>query len=464
MRGSLFAHRIIIIGLPAAAWGLSGCLNATETPAPASAAAPHSGDMPLFDATSQAFSSPSPGLSPEDLEHHKRGDAIFSAKFVTAPTPVHPGLGPFFNNVSCVACHGGDGRGRPPEPGEALAGMLFRISVEGRDAHGGPKPMPGFGGQIQTRAQFGATPEAGIAISYQDSVVTFADGGTATLRVPRYVLQNPWKPLAGTPLLSPRVAPPVFGLGLLEAVSEADILSRADPDDADGDGISGRPNHVFDVRAQAMVLGRFGWKANNPNLDQQNAGAFNQDMGITNPIFPVENCAGDLPACDSNSNSLDIDSAALESVAFYLRSLAIPGRRGWDHPQVKRGEAVFAAAGCAACHVPELRTGPVDGRPELSLQTFHPYTDLLLHDMGGGLADDRPDFEADGREWRTAPLWGIGLTRMVSGHTFFLHDGRARNLMEAVLWHGGEAGHAKNAIVQATPADRQALIAFLESL
>ena len=457
------ARRTLNIGLLSAACGLSGCLFSAQTSAPPGDDAPQAGGaMTQYDATSQAFSSPAPDLSPEDLDHHGRGDAIFSAKFVTAPSPVHPGLGPFFNNVSCVSCHGGDGRGRPPEPGQALASMLFRISGEGQDAHGGPKPMPGFGGQIQTRAQFGSAPEAGIEFSYLDSVVTFADGATLALRVPQYALQNPWKPLAEKPLLSPRVAPPVFGLGLLEAVTETDILSRADVDDRDGDGVSGRPNHVWDVRAQTTVLGRFGWKANNPNLDQQNAGAFSQDMGITNPIFPAENCVGDLPACASDS--LDLDSADLESVSFYIRSLAVPARRDWDDSEIKRGEALFAAAGCVSCHAPDMRTGPVPGRPELSLQTFHPYTDLLLHDMGSGLADDRPDFEADGREWRTAPLWGIGLTKIVSGHTFFLHDGRARNLMEAVLWHGGEAERSKNTIRRATPSDRHALIAFLESL
>ncbi len=418
--------------------------------------------MTHFDGTSQAFSSPSPDLNPEESDHHQRGDAVFGAKFVTAPNPVQAGLGPLFNNISCVACHGGDGRGRPPEPGENLASMLFRISGAGEDAHGGPKAMPGFGGQIQTRARFGEIPEAGIDIAYTDSLVAFAEGGTVALRVPRYTLRNPWKPLAETPMLSPRVAPPVFGLGLLEAVGEADILSRADPDDRNGDGISGRPNHVWDVRAKAKVLGRFGWKANNPNLDQQNAGAFSQDMGITNPLFPTENCAGDLPACDTDS--LEIDSASLESVSFYIASLAVPGRRDWDDDQVMRGEALFAAAGCAACHLGEMRTGAVPGRPGLSRQIIHPYTDLLLHDMGEGLADGRADFEADGREWRTAPLWGIGLTKVVSGHTLFLHDGRARNLMEAVLWHGGEAERSQLAVRQASPADRQALIAFLESL
>jgi CxxC motif-containing protein (DUF1111 family) len=448
---------------PLAAIALTGCLSGNDASDIDAAPPLAGGDLTLFDGTSGAFSSPAPGLSEQDSLQHSRGDARFGATFVTAPALTNPGLGPLFNNVSCVSCHLGDGRGRPPASGEALSSMLFRISATGQDEHGGPKPMPGYGGQLQTRATFGNMPEVSIAFEYRDSVVVLAGGDTATLRVPKYTLQNPWKPFSETPLISPRVAPPVFGLGLLEAVDETELLSRSDPDDArDGDGISGRPNHVYDAVKGVKVVGRFGWKANNPDLQQQSAGAFNQDMGITTPVFPGENCAGDRPECASHP--AEVDSVALESVVFYLRTLAVPGRRNWSASQVVRGEKLFENLGCAACHSPESHTGNVSGHPELSGQTIHAYTDLLLHDMGTGLADGRPDYEASGSEWRTTPLWGIGLTEVVNGHSFFLHDGRARSMLEAVLWHAGEAEKAKNAVRQASHDDREALLAFLESL
>jgi CxxC motif-containing protein (DUF1111 family) len=340
--------------------------------------------------------------------------------------------------------------------------MLFRISAAGVDAHGGPRRMPGFGGQIQSRALFGETPEASVTLQLRDSVVSLAEGGSVTLRVPTYTLTDLWKPLPEPALISPRVAPPVFGLGLLEAVSEASIVAREDAGDADGDGVSGRANYVWDVRAGALRLGKFGWKSNAPDLLQQSAAAYNNDMGITSWLFPTEICEADRAACATHTP--DLDSVTLDEVTFYIRSLAVPARRRWDEATVRRGEKVFKSVGCAACHVPEMRTGTVAGQPWRSGQTIRPYTDFLLHDMGPGLADGRPDFGASGSEWRTPPLWGIGLSQVVNGHTFFLHDGRARNLLEAVLWHGGEATASREAVRTLPAADRQALVDFLESL
>ncbi len=443
----------------AAAILLSGCLfdnNANMSDDEPKAG----GSATIFDESSDAFSLAAPNLSAADLLRHQRGDGDFDAQFVTAPSPVNPGLGPLFDNVSCVACHARDGRGRPPDPGQPLVSMLFRIS-QGNDPVTGPVALPGYGVQLQTQSIFGDVPEGSVSISYHDSAVQLADT-VVTLRVPQYALQNPWTPLTATPLLSPRVAPAVFGLGLLEAVSEADILSRSDPNDQNGDGISGRPNYVQDARTGKTVLGRFGWKAGAPTLEQQSAGAFNQDMGITNILFPSENCAADRPDC--GAHNIDVDSVTLEDVVFYMQSIAVPGRRDWNNPQVQQGEKLFTAIGCAACHVPELHTGSSSTDPQLSGQTIHPYTDLLLHDMGPGLADGRPDYLATGSEWRTAPLWGIGLQQVVNGHTLFLHDGRARNMLEAVMWHGGEADKSKKAAGQLTPDDRQALLAFLQSL
>jgi CxxC motif-containing protein (DUF1111 family) len=317
----------------------------------------------------------------------------------------------------------------------------------------------------------GYAPEATIDVAYRDSSVALGGGGSATLRIPAYALRDPWTPLPASPMLSPRLAPALIGMGLLQALDEDSLLARADPEDRDGDGISGRANRVYDPARGAMAMGRFGWKANNAGLIQQTAGAFNQDMGVTTYLFPEENCDGDRPDCagqgtgtDSAHQGPDLDSAGLAAVAYYLETLAVPARRDWDQPRVARGERLFASAGCAACHIPAQSTGTVPGRPELSGQTIHAYTDLLLHDMGPGLADGRPDYDADGREWRTAPLWGLGLSRIVNGHSYLLHDGRARDPLEAILWHGGEAEKAREVVRAMAPADREALLAFLSSL
>jgi CxxC motif-containing protein (DUF1111 family) len=267
-------------------------------------------------------------------------------------------------------------------------------------------------------------------------------------------------------LLSPRTAPQMIGLGLLEAVAESDVLSAADPGDEDQDGISGRPNRVFDATSGNVVLGRFGWKANQPSLDQQNSGAFLGDIGITSALFPDENCTGSQPECEAarNGGSPEIDDEHLGDVDYYSRLLAVPARRDITKADVRRGERLFGDIGCAKCHTTILHTEDVEGFPELSGQLIHPYTDLLLHDMGDALADGRPDFEADGNEWRTPPLWGIGLFSDVNDHTRYLHDGRARNLEEAVLWHGGEAESSSAAFKSLSGDERDALLAFLASL
>ena len=258
------------------------------------------------------------------------------------------------------------------------------------------------------------------------------------------------------------MAPPAFGRGLLEAVDESEILALADPGDADGDGISGRPNHVFDVRAGRTVLGRFGWKANNPTLLQQMAAAYREDIGVTTPYFPRESTAGQ-PQADGLADDPELSQEILDDAVFYVVTLAVPARRDLDDPVALKGEKLFADAGCAACHVPTLHTGPHEVAA-LSNQVIHPYTDLLLHDMGEELADHRPDYEADGREWRTPPLWGIGLTATVNGVPAYLHDGRAATLMEAVMFHGGEAEQAREAVREMSAEERRALIAFLNSL
>jgi len=414
----------------------------------------------VFDLSSQSFSHPIPGLSAWDSHVHEKGDQIFEQSFVAAPAPLFSGLGPLFNNVSCISCHHNDGKGTPSF-GEINSSMLMRVSIPGKDAHGGPVPVPGLGLQIQDRSILGFQPEASISVSYRDSLVRYPDGSTVLLHVPRYAITQPYVALPADLLCSPRMAPPVFGMGLLDRVPAEEILAHADPDDVDHDGIKGHPNYVYDPVSGTQVIGRFGLKANVGHLLTQVASAFQQDMGITNSVFPQENST--LQG-DGLHDDPELPDSLLNAVKFYVETLAVPARRNVNDAQVKAGEQYFQQIGCAKCHLPTLYTA-VDVRfPALSNQRIHPYTDLLLHDMGPALADGRPDYQASGQEWRTAPLWGIGLFPKTNGTPYYLHDGRARSLEEAILWHGGEAATSKNRFMQLSSAQRQAVISFLQSL
>jgi CxxC motif-containing protein (DUF1111 family) len=440
---------------------LAGC-EKQEVSAPGENAAEvyAGGATTVFITGSSAFRSPAPNLGAGSLEKPLDGDRQFEQTFVTAPAVQNPGLGPFFNNTSCAGCHPGDGRGRPPEAGEELSAMLIRISSPGADAHGGPNPVPGFGGQLQQRAIVGREPEGAVTTQWLESQGSYPDGSTYTLRKPLFLISGR---VPSAIMTSPRIAQPVFGLGLLEAVDEGDILALADEFDVTRDSISGRPNYVWDDTERRMRVGRFGWKAGQPSLLQQTAAAYNEDMGVTNPVFPLESCTG-RGDCDTLGDDPEITAHVLEAVVFYVQTLGVPARRNHSNLTVLRGKGEFQSAGCMSCHVEQLRTGVHPSVPAVSRQTIFPYTDLLLHDMGPELADNRPDFRATGREWRTQPLWGIGLTLVVNGHTNFLHDGRARNLEEAILWHGGEAEGARERFKQMPRADREALLLFLQSL
>ncbi|WP_428268345.1 di-heme oxidoredictase family protein [Haliangium sp.] len=422
----------------------------------------------VFDVGRDAYSHPLPGLDGDQERAFFRGKALFRDGWVAAPssTQTRDGLGPLFNARSCVACHARDGRGRPPVDDERLLSILFRLSVPGTSAIGGPVGDPTYGGQLQPYGLSGLDGDGDVRIDYEEVAGTYGDGTAYSLRRPRYELVDlAYGPASADVLVSPRVAPAMHGLGLLEAVSEDDIVALADEDDADGDGISGRPNYVWDVESEAMTLGRFGWKANQPSLLQQSAGAFNGDIGITSRLFPTDDCTAGQTACVDAANGGDPElvDGFLDDVAFYARTLAVPGRRAWDDPEVLAGKELFSDFGCAGCHTPLLRTGPSD-TAALAEQDIRPYTDMLLHDMGEELADHRPDFLADGREWRTAPLWGIGLIPVINQHQFLLHDGRARGLAEAILWHGGEAEDARERFRTASADERAQLITFLESL
>jgi CxxC motif-containing protein (DUF1111 family) len=427
------------------------------------------GDGTVFDSSRNAFSLPARNLREEHRSSFFVGNSFFNQNWVVAPASVaaRDGLGPLFNARSCSGCHFKDGRGRPPEPGEPIDTLLLRISVPGADAHGAPMPDPVYGDQIQGQSIPGVTREADVYVTYDEVPGTFSDNEAFSLRRPSYRIEHlGYGPISQPLLISPRVSPGIVGLGLLEAVPDATLLRLADPDDADGDGISGHVNIVWNHVTSRTSIGRFGWKAEQPSVLQQTAAAFNGDIGITSPLFRDENhTARERAAAQRPSKTEpELGDKIFQAVGLYARSLAVPAARTGDDVHALRGRQLFAAARCGACHVAELKTGPDAELPELANQTIRAYTDLLLHDMGEGLADDRPVFTATGREWRTPPLWGLGLIAKVNGHTFLLHDGRARNVAEAILWHGGEASASRQNFLTMSAEDRAALLAFLNSL
>ncbi|MBV7300715.1 di-heme oxidoredictase family protein [Enterovibrio paralichthyis] len=424
-----------------------------------------------------AYSLPAANLPLSKRLDFSVGNSFFRNPWVPAPssTEARDGLGPLFNTNGCQNCHIKDGRGHPPEAKDLHAvSMLVRLSIPAMTPEQkqtfireGTVPEPTYGGQLQDFALPDKTPEGQVSISYTDVPVTFKDGTTVMLRKPTLkIVDLGYGEMHPDTQLSARVAPPMIGLGLLESIPEETLLTWADENDSDNDGISGRVNKVWDIEKNSVAIGRFGWKAGQPTLMQQNAAAFNGDIGLTSHLFPSENCTQTQTLCDEvpNGGSPEVSQNILDFVEFYSQHLAVPIRRNTASPDVQLGQQLFESAGCESCHKTQVKTAQRPDRPALSGQLIHPYTDLLLHDMGEGLADNRPEYLANGREWRTPPLWGIGYTQEVNGHTYFLHDGRARNLMEAVLWHGGEAESAKQKVLGMDKTQREALMAFLNSL
>lgn len=437
----------------------SGCgdeVSKPGTPSGPPASAYAGGETTVFDATSNAYTLPAANLGAADFVRHLDGDVAFERTFVSAGAPQHPGLGPVFNNTSCEACHVRNGRAR--------GSFLLRLSVLGSGPHGEPRAIEGFGTQLQDRAIFGVQPEGEVLVSYAEQAGQLQDGTPYSLRRPTYQLTGRAGQLPQGAMLSPRVPPPVFGAGLLEAMSEATLLDLAARQASAADQISGRPNYVWDEEKRARVVGKFGWKANEPTLLQQAAHAYNSDMGVTSPYSPHETSAGQPGQDDGLGDDPEVSAETLEATEFYTQSLGVPAARDAGDAVAERGRRLFSDLGCASCHVSELVTDAHPRYENLSHQTIRPFTDLLLHDMGPGLADDRPDFEASGSEWRTPPLWGIGLLELVNGHLALLHDGRARGFEEAILWHGGEGQAARERYARLPRADREAVVRFLRAL
>ncbi|MGE8583501.1 MAG: di-heme oxidoredictase family protein [Agrobacterium tumefaciens] len=436
-------------------------------------------------ADSGAFSHPSATMPFERKQDFKLGNALFQKLWVSSPssTQASDGLGPLYNARSCQACHVKDGRGRPPLAGEDAVSLFLRLARPARNEAERAAiarhevlnfPDETYGRQLQNVAIPGLAAEGKPVVTYIEKPVRLADGEVVMLRKPDYAVAGlHYGPLGVDTTLSARIAMPTLGLGLIEAIADADILAGADPDNKNGDGISGRPAFVRDHRTGEVKLGRFGWKAQNASVRDQSASAFSHDIGISTP--DAQNAYGDCTDVQKDCLAMptgvqprlgpvEAPDPILDLVTFYTENLAVPQRRDVGDPTVLRGKQLFYASGCTSCHTPKFVTRRDTADPMQSFQLIWPYSDFLLHDMGEELADGQQVGEASGQEWRTQPLWGIGLTRSVNGNGFYLHDGRARSLTEAILWHGGEAQKARDAFADLQKSDRQALLAFLESL
>lgn len=432
-----------------------------------------------------AFSHSSANITFEEEATFKLGNGIFRKLWASPPssTQASDGLGPLFNARACQSCHLKDGRGHPPEGSDDATSMFLRLAREASTEEEKKLlaekavlnfPDPVYGGQLQDLAVPGMPREGTMVVTYEEVPVTFVDGTTTSLRKPTYQVED----LSDGPLdlattLSPRVTPQMIGLGLVEQIHPADILALADPDDHDSDGISGKAQVVRDPTTGELTLGRFGWKAETPTIRLQSANAFAGDMGISTPEVPKHwgDCTPAQKACldmptgvQERLGDTEAPPPVLDLVTFYAQNLAVPARRKVEDATVLAGKKAFYDLGCVACHAPKFVTRRDAPNKAHAFQLIWPYSDFLLHDMGDGLADGQRVGEAGPSEWRTAPLWGIGLTKVVNGHTFFLHDGRARNLEEAILWHGGEAQAARDGFVALEKRERDALVAFLETL
>ncbi|TJW16543.1 MAG: c-type cytochrome [Mesorhizobium sp.] len=437
------------------------------------------------DVNHDSFSQSSANITFEEESTFKLGNAIFRKNWVSAPssTQASDGLGPLFNERACQNCHLKDGRGHPPQGDTGTTSMFLRLArqastEEEKAAIAEHKalnfPDPVYGSQLQDLAVPGLQGEGRMHVDYQEQKVTLGDGTVVSLRKPSYSVDNlAYGPLDPHTTLSPRMTPPMIGLGLVEQIAPADILAHADPDDRDGDGISGRPNIVRDGQSGDLTLGRLGWKAQTPSIREQAADAFAGDIGISTPEVPKHwgDCSAVEKTCLAMPNGVqqrlgpvEAPPPVMDLVTFYSQNLAVPARRDLDKPDVLAGKKLFYDMGCISCHTPKFVTRRGTPNKAQAFQLIWPYSDFLLHDMGPDLSDGQAVGEATGNEWRTQPLWGVGLTQTVNGNTFFLHDGRARTLTEAILWHGGEGQKARDRFAAADAADRDALVKFLESL
>ena len=500
---------ILTLALLLASCGGSSSSNTSEpTPNPEPQPEPEitnehlsGGETSTADVSADAFSSRSDNMTDTSrIATFELGDDFFQNPWVagSASTSSRDGLGGLFNNNACQDCHIRDGRGHAPDEGsDDFNSILFRAArthitqAQQQDMLNSlvaNVPDTTVGGQLQQEAVAGVMPEVELAVTYEERVVTFKDGYQVTLRDPNWHFTNLRAEqgyyLDDDTLFSARVAPPMIGLGLLALVAESEILAKQDIDDANGDGISGKANYVWSVNNQDVALGRFGWKAGQPSLLEQSAGAFLNDMGLTSRLHQTESCLSHQTDCQQTPNGngdsvnhydYEVPDKILDAIALYSAHLSVPQRQNAYDDDVKRGKAIFMELGCQQCHTESYTTQYSAEHPELSEQKIFPYTDMLLHDMGEDLADftrentpgssdDLYEFMATATEWRTPPLWGLGKTKTVDPDATFLHDGRARTIMEAVLWHAGEAEATKQKVLELTANEREDLLTFLNDL
>jgi len=394
----------------------------------------------------EPFMKISDSIDENEISSISQGRELFIARWQPAPgsRATLDGLGPLFNADACTACHVADGRIVPyNDDGTLDASFLFRIGNDSGATH------PEYGGQLQTRATTGLS-EGSVTWVQNDADGTIRFIATPDLASEGYAI-------------GPRIAPHLLGMGLLDLVAEATILEYADPDDVNGDGISGRPHWVTEEGERR--IGRFGWKAINSTLRTQNAGAMHQDMGLTTPVNSSENCTEQQEICTTagSSGSPEVSETSLMAVVHFMTALGVPERRIEDQAAFDEGARLFESIGCAACHRPTMVTGTSGKFASLSNQTIYPYTDLLLHDMGEGLSDGVVENNATASEWRTPPLWGIGIVEQKEGARF-LHDGRATTIKEAVQHHGGEAAAARNRFLQLDTVQTERLMQFLRGI
>ncbi len=467
MDSSARARTSVLVAACAAAL-VAACASAADSEGLVPASALSGGSTTVFDTSRDAFSLSARNLNDEDRDRYGLGKSLFQRAWVRAPasTTGGDGLGPTYAATACTSCHTRGGRGDVPhEAGDRAIGLVVKLA-SGETASGAKVPEPSYGFGLQPFAIEGVPAEGALDFAFDEVELRVSESLTLKARKYRVSPRDlAFGPFVQNTHVSLRLAPQIVGLGLLEAVSERDVKSRVDPEDRDGDGVRGVASEVNDLATGEKKLGRFGWKASFATVTDVAAAAFREDIGITSTLFPEENCPAPQTACRAapNGGAPELGPEKLAEVAFFARSVAVPARRLTDDRDALLGERVFRDVGCATCHVAELRTSR-GALPALAEQTFAPYTDLLLHDLGDELADVTPFPSHDARLFRTPPLWGLGLHATVNGHDALLHDGRARDVTEAIAWHGGEAARSRRAFFERSSEDRVKMLRFLGSL
>ncbi|SFK52791.1 CxxC motif-containing protein, DUF1111 family [Methylophaga sulfidovorans] len=407
-------------------------------------------------------------MTADQFAEFSQGRRLFEQMWVIAPSLDDDidGLGPLYNSISCLQCHPANGRGHAPDkPEQKLDAMLVRLSQ--LDKKGNIiTPHPVYGEQLQDKAVPSVKAEGHVSMAYRYFNVTLKDGTAVPMREPKVMLSQAAYTDFSDVLTSARIGPALIGMGFINAIPAEQIIANADPDDLNGDGISGRVNWIKDSMTGLTHIGRFGYKANVASLKAQVVNAFHGDLGITSSIHPKENCTLVQSDCLKalSGGEPELREAQLNAVTVYMQLLAIPKPLSIDNEQLLLGQQMFNKSNCLACHHAKFTTSKETKPQQLASTTISPYSDFLLHDMGEGLADGRPDQGATGREWRTTPLWAIGLSKIVNSHANYLHDGRARTLLEAILWHGGEAQASQQAVINMSSEQREALLNYLQRL